>query len=110
MARVVPPAEWQPKCSVDRRKTKFLCREQSVHELQWKDSVALAKQFWADFNSFQEAQGTKSRRKPLFSGQEIDLYKLYRLVRKRGGFEEVCKGKGWKDIVTAMEVRWGGGM
>jgi histone demethylase JARID1 len=105
MAKIVPPSGWEPSFTMDRKKTKFKTHIQSIHELQCKDSVAEAKQFWAKYNAFQESAGNKSRRKPLFSGQEIDLYRLYRLVTRRGGYKEVCDGKRWKDIVTAMEVR-----
>lgn len=105
MAKIVPPARWEPQHDFDRDKIRFKTISQSVHELQWKDTVAEAKQFWAMFNAFQESTGgSRSRKKPVFSGQEVDLYRMYRLVGKRGGYEEVCAKKSWKDIVVGMEV------
>lgn len=108
MAKIVPPPRWEGQHTPDRESVRFKTKTQAVHELQWKDTVTEAKQFWAMFNAFQESTGaSKSRKKPVFAGQEIDLYRLYRVVGKRGGFVEVCAKKCWKDIVTAMEVRVG---
>lgn len=105
MAKIVPPTKWEPSHTFDRASLKFKTTSQCIHELQVKDTVTEAKQFWAMFNAFQESTGGgKGRKKPLFAGQEIDLYRLYRIIRKRGGYEEICNRKRWKDIVVAMEV------
>lgn len=108
MAKIVPPSRWEAPHGPDQIGVKFKTKVQSVHELQWKDTVTEAKQFWAMFNAFQDSTGgSKGRKKPVFAGQEIDLYKLYRVVGKRGGFSEVCAKKCWKDVVSAMEVSVG---
>ncbi|KAI8106581.1 hypothetical protein M9435_001123 [Picochlorum sp. BPE23] len=105
MAKIVPPTKWEPSHTFDRASLKFKTTSQCIHELQVKDTVTEAKQFWAMFNAFQESTGGgKGRKKPLFAGQEIDLYRLYRIIRKRGGYEEICNRKRWKDIVVAMEI------
>ena len=106
MAKIVLPSSnsWEPPFSIDRKKTKFMTKLQRIHELKSRDSVADAKEFWAAYISFQESTGSKTKRKPLFNGQEIDLYKLFRLVTKRGGYKDVCAAKRWKEIVAALEV------
>jgi len=105
MAKIIPPPRWEAQHVPDQDGVTFKTKVQSVHEMQWKDTVTEAKQFWAMFNAFQESTGgSKGRKKPVFAGQEIDLYRLYRVVGKRGGFAEVCCKKRWKEVVNAMEV------
>lgn len=105
MAKIVPPSRWEVQHAPDEKGVTFKTKLQYVHEMQWKDTVTEAKQFWAMFNAFQESTGgSKGKKKPVFAGQEIDLYRLYRSVGKRGGFAEVCSKKRWKDVVVAMEV------
>ena len=105
MAKIVPPSRWEGQHAPDENGVTFKTKLQYVHEMQWKDTVTEAKQFWAMFNAFQESTGgSKGRKKPVFAWQEIDLYRLYRVVGKRGGFAEVCSKKRWKDVVVAMEV------
>ncbi|WPT16637.1 Lysine-specific demethylase lid [Picochlorum sp. SENEW3] len=91
MAKIVPPSRWEAPHAPDQIGLKFKTKIQSFHELQWKVTVTEARQFWAMFNAFQEStRCCKSWKKPVFVGQEIDLYKLYRVVGKRGRCSEVC--------------------
>jgi hypothetical protein len=105
MAKIVPPTRWGATHAPDQIRVKLKTKIQSVHELQWKDTVTEAKQFWAMFNAFQESTGGgKGKNKPVFAGQEIDLYNLYRFIGKRGGFSEVYAKKRWKDVVSTLPV------
>lgn len=83
MAKIVPLTRWEATHDPDQIGVKFKTKIQSVHELQWKDTVTEAKQFWAMFSAFQESTGgSKGKKKPVFAGQEIDLYNIYRVVVK----------------------------
>lgn len=47
---------------------------------------------WLDkLLSFMEERRTPITACPTISKQPLDLYKLYMLVKERGGFVEVCK-------------------
>lgn len=49
---------------------------------------------WLDkLLSFMEERRTPITACPTISKQPLDLYKLYMLVKERGGFVEVCKVK-----------------
>lgn len=104
IAKIIPPEGWDPPFAIDKRRLKLPTKVLSVHQLQSKDTSAAVKQFWQAYNGFMDASGSKLKKKPTFVGQEIDLYRLYRLVTKRGGFAAVTEERGWKDIVTGLQV------
>jgi histone demethylase JARID1 len=104
-AKICPPPGWAPAFAIDKRRLKFPTRLQAVHKLQSKDDSAAVRQFWDDFDASQRASGSRQKKKPTFAGQEIDLYRLHRLVTKRGGYEKVTEEKGWKDVAATLQVR-----
>jgi hypothetical protein len=104
VAKIVPPQGFSPPLAFDRRRklpTKLL----SVHQLQSRDTSAAIKHFYDAYDGFMEANGTRLKKKPTLMGQELDLYRLYRLVTKRGGYNAVTEERGWKDIMAALQVR-----
>lgn len=104
VATIVPPQGWASPLGFDRRRkvpTKLL----SVHQLQSRDTSAAIKHFYNAYDAWMEANGTPPKKKPTLMGQELDLYRLYRLVTKRGGYKAVTEERGWKDIVAALQVR-----
>jgi len=48
--------------------------------------------------------GQESFKNPIISGRELNLYKLYKEVTKRGGFQVVCETKQWKDVVGTLDL------
>lgn len=105
IAKIIPPqGSWEPDFTFDKKRkvpTKLL----SVHQLQTKDTSAAVKHFWEDYNAFLDASGSnKPKKKPTFIGQEIDLYALYRVTMKRGGYHKVSEDKTWKEIVAALQI------
>jgi len=44
------------------------------------------------------------RKKPVFNEQEVDLYRLYRVVEKRGGYDAISERKSWKEVAEALEI------
>ena len=105
VAKIIPPKGWKAPSCIDKQQMRFSARTQFVNQLHSKDASVAVKQFWDGYIAFQEANGVKTKRKPTFAGQEIDLYRLFRLVTKRGGFSKVSDDKGWRDIVAALQVR-----
>ncbi|CAK1545515.1 unnamed protein product [Leptosia nina] len=54
--------------------------------------------------AFMEERRTPIPACPTISKQPLDLYRLYLLVRDRGGFVEVTKNKTWKDIAGLLGI------
>ncbi|UYV81856.1 ARID1B [Cordylochernes scorpioides] len=53
---------------------------------------------------FNEERGNPISQCPTISKQPLDLYKLYLIVKERGGFIEVTKSKHWKDVAGALGI------
>ncbi|XP_059171425.1 trithorax group protein osa-like isoform X4 [Physella acuta] len=54
--------------------------------------------------SYLEESGQPVTALPVISKTPLDLYKLYFCVRDKGGFEEVTRGKKWRDICTVVNI------
>ncbi len=56
------------------------------------------------FNNFLtkywNAKGLSTVKIPQIGGRELDFYRLYRAVVKRGGAQQVSNNKMWKEIVN----------
>jgi histone demethylase JARID1 len=109
ICKILPPEGWAPPFAIDKRRLKFPTRLQAVHQLQSRDTSAAVKLFWRGYKESLRASGAKHKKSPTFAGQEIDLYRLHRLVNKRGGYQVVTEEKGWRDVATALQVRGPGG-
>lgn len=53
---------------------------------------------------FMEEKGSPITACPTISKNPLDLFRLYLLVRDRGGFLEVTKAKSWKDIAQTLGI------
>ena len=105
LAKVVPPPGWRPPFAIDRRRFRFGTRVQAVHELCDKALHAAAvRRFWEDYTGFLLRRGGKHKKAPTYGGQEIDLYALWRAVRRRGGAAAVSEDKAWRDVAAALQV------
>ena len=100
--KIVPPAGWVPPFSLDRTAFSFKTRVQSVHELQERSTAEEA--FEEEYHSFLKAEGRVWRGPPLVSGREVDLYKLFRIVQRRGGYDAVSESKTWREICRILQV------
>ena len=109
IAKIVPPDGWAPPFALDRSSLSFRTRLQRVDQLQSKDTSLAARAFWDGYGAFQAERGTRHRKNPTFGGQEVDLYRLYRLVSRRGDYQTVTDDKGWRDIANILGVSARGG-
>lgn len=91
---------------LDASRIRIKTTYQSVHELCYKDTVQEAKAFWASFNAFISSNSNfvLHRKKPVFNNQEVDLYRLYRTVEKRGGYGVISERKAWREIAQALQI------
>ena len=63
-----------------------------------RDFVSRLGKIWEDY-------AIQCRSLPNISKQPLDLYRLYVMVREKGGFNEVTKAKLWKDISAALNIQ-----
>ena len=105
ICKVIPPAVWKPPYVIDRAKFRFKTRIQSVHELQNRpNSQEAADQFQEEFEAFLQSTGRPLKKSPVFGGSPIDLSRLYQVVVKRGGYDQVTQNKGWRDVGRVLQV------
>lgn len=63
-----------------------------------------SKQFREELTRYNSQFGKDSYKNPQMGGKELDLYKLFREVVGRGGYNTVLENKLWKDIVNALDI------
>jgi histone demethylase JARID1 len=108
ICRIIPPDDWQPKFDIEREKFKFPTRIQCVHELQERTNNIQAQQaFHRDYSAFLKANNRALKKNPVFGSREIDLFKFFKAVTRRGGYQTVTDKKGWKEISRILQVpKW----
>ena len=62
-----------------------------------KEFVSRLQKLWEEYNIV-------CRNLPNISKQPLDLFKLYVMVKEKGGFNEVTKNKAWKDVTIALSL------
>lgn len=54
--------------------------------------------FIKELKQFHVSKGTTLQAEPVLGGRRLDLYKIFQVVTAAGGFEEVTKNRGWKQV------------
>lgn len=104
IAKIVPPAWWSVPFEFDEDGVKLPCQRLLVHHMYNRETSASEKEFWTSYDAWFDVAGGKLKKRPTFYGQDVDLYRLYRAVIKRGGYEKVTENKIWKEIFLELEV------
>ncbi|CAB1311692.1 unnamed protein product [Coregonus sp. 'balchen'] len=60
--------------------------------------------FLQQLYKFMEDRGTPINKKPVLGYRNLDLFKLYRLVHKLGGFHDIESGSVWKTVYQALGI------
>jgi len=60
--------------------------------------------FVAQLYKFMDDSGTPINKAPTINGRDLDLYKLFRIVHKLGGFNRVSNQNGWKSVTQKMAL------
>ncbi|XP_019902037.3 AT-rich interactive domain-containing protein 4B isoform X2 [Esox lucius] len=60
--------------------------------------------FLQQLYKFMEDRGTPINKKPVLGYRSLDLFKLYRLVHKLGGFHDIESGTVWKTVYQALGI------
>ena len=69
-----------------------------------EDEEMKSKRFREELTKYYNLQGKESFKYPIVSGKNLDLYKLYKEVIKRGGYQVVYDNKQWKDVVLTLDL------
>lgn len=104
ICKIIPPDGWAPPLALDKASFKFNTVIQAVHRLQDRLSMPAQQAFYEELRSVMNQEGKAPKKAPSFGGREVDLYKMYRAVAKRGGYAAVTEEKKWKDIVRVLQV------
>lgn len=96
---IVPPPSWKPGFQIDVGKFKFSTRVQKINELF--ERFVIRVRFLTCLREHHDARGTPLVHIPVLGGEEVDLYRLFRAVRARGGYERVCEAKLWAAVARA---------
>ena len=104
ICKIVPPEGWAPPLALDKGSFRFNTVIQAVHRLQDRLSLPAQQAFYEDLKRCMHQEGKAPKKPPMFGGREVDLYKMYRAVAKRGGYAAVTDEKKWKDIVRVLQV------
>lgn len=105
ICKIIPPEGWKPTCAIDKNTFKFPTRIQCVNELQDRSNNKFAqKRFLKDLDEFMTSQGKPNKKGPVLAGQDIDLFKMFKSVQKRGGYQKVTDEKTWKDVAKLLKV------
>lgn len=105
ICKIIPPDGWAPPFAIDKQSFRFTTNIQAIHELQERLGLQAQQEFHEDLKQCMLQEGKAFKKPPVFSGKEIDLYKMYKAVHKRGGYAAVTDDKKWKDIVRILQVR-----
>lgn len=97
--KIRPPPEWQPPFAIDIETFKFKSRIQQLNQLEARTRIKL--NFLGKLRKFWELQGFKLRL-PVINNQRLDLYLLYHLVKKEGGYDTCALDMKWVKIATKM--------
>ncbi|GFR43616.1 hypothetical protein Agub_g4715, partial [Astrephomene gubernaculifera] len=106
ICKIVPPNSWKPPCALDLSGLKFPTRIQKVHELQHRDFQPSHLDFYEDYDRFLQSHGKQlcKWKYPQFLGKDIDIFVLYRAVKRRGGYELVTEQKRWKEVAKSLQI------
>lgn len=68
------------------------------------DNYQKSEEFKKKLMNFMAENGYDSFKVPQIAGRELDLYKLYTSVIRRGGYERVSTLKLWREIVNEFKL------
>ena len=104
ICRIVPPSSFKVPFNQDAASFSFKTRVQTVNELQLRLKKGKNRSFRTEYADFMQSRGQSVTRWPVFGGKKLDLQALYDNVTQRGGFDAVCRAKGWRDMARVMDT------
>ncbi|KAL3619294.1 hypothetical protein CASFOL_036864 [Castilleja foliolosa] len=99
ICKIVPPTNWKPPFALDKDSFEFPTKSQAIHQLQARCAACDPKTFKLEYNRFLEEEcGKKAKKRVVFEGDDLDLCKLFNVVKRFGGYDSVVKTKKWAEV------------
>lgn len=101
ICKIVPPTEFIPPCNGDDSIT-FEVFDQYISRMfnRW----GLAARKMSAIKASAQAQGVEYNRNIMFDNVELNIPKLYQIVKKYGGFENVYNGNKFGKVAEALKL------
>ncbi|KAK5119916.1 hypothetical protein LTR85_007242 [Meristemomyces frigidus] len=96
IVKVVPPESWQPSFAINTERFHFRTRRQELNSVEGGNRVN--NDYLDQLARFHKQNGHNLNRFPSVDKRPLDLYRLKKTVERKGGFEQVCKGKRWAEV------------
>ncbi|UJO18457.1 Lid2 complex component lid2 [Fulvia fulva] len=96
IVKVVPPDSWNPDFAINTERFHFRTRRQELNSVEGGNRVN--NDYLDQLAKFHKQNGHNLNRFPSVDKRPLDLYRLKKTVERKGGFEQVCKGKRWAEV------------
>ncbi|XP_017784229.1 PREDICTED: AT-rich interactive domain-containing protein 4B [Nicrophorus vespilloides] len=96
------PAHWE-KNSLFNLQSHFSDGDESVSDSSDDEPTEEKDHFVAQLYKFMDDSGTPLNKTPTIGNKDVDLYKLFRLVEKFGGYNRVTNQNKWKTITARLK-------
>ncbi|KAK3134650.1 hypothetical protein QOZ80_6AG0551750 [Eleusine coracana subsp. coracana] len=108
ICRIVPPPSWSPPHALDFSSLSFPTKRQPIHRLLARPAPADPDTFLLDYRRFlrhhRRGRNKGLPKSPALSdGRPLDLCRLFHSVKRFGGYDGVCEGKRWGDVVRLID-------
>lgn len=106
ICKIVPPSSWKPPFALDMESFRFPTKSQAIHQLQARCAPCDPKTFSLEYNRFLEERcGKKAKKRIVFEEEDLDLCKLFNVVKRFGGYDNVAKMKKWGEVSRFVRPR-----
>jgi len=92
-----------PPCESNGMPEKLWLFEENIKQLYELDSTPDRKTFLDDFFNYRKKHGLFSKI-PVIARRPLDVYALYCIVQKYGGFESTMKNRMWSQIARELDL------
>ncbi|EMC93773.1 hypothetical protein BAUCODRAFT_567336 [Baudoinia panamericana UAMH 10762] len=96
IVKIVPPESWNPPFAINTERFHFRTRRQELNSVEGGNRVN--NDYLDQLAKFHKQNGHNLNRFPSVDKRPLDLYRLKKTVERKGGFEQVCKGKRWAEV------------
>nr|POE65701.1 isoform 3 of lysine-specific demethylase 5d [Quercus suber] len=96
IVKIVPPRSWNPAFAINTERFHFRTRRQELNSVEGGNRVN--NDYLDQLARFHKQNGHNLNRFPSVDKRPLDLYRLKKTVERKGGFEQVCKGKRWAEV------------
>ncbi|KAK5107921.1 hypothetical protein LTR62_000526 [Meristemomyces frigidus] len=94
--KIIPPDSWNPAFAINTERFHFRTRRQELNSVEGGNRVN--NDYLDQLAKFHKQNGHNLNRFPSVDKRPLDLYRLKKTVERKGGFDQVCKGKRWAEV------------